>query len=66
MNVGPNESVVEIKNPTTGETTKHEVAPGKDTTLPVPNVPGGTHLVVAVGQGINRRKSVVEVVAPGP
>jgi hypothetical protein len=66
VNVGPNDYVVEIKDGTTGNTTKLAVEPGKDTSIPIPNVPGGTIVIIVVGRGINARAIPVEVVAPGP
>jgi hypothetical protein len=42
------------------------VSPGKDTSVPVPNVPGGTVLSIQIGTGINAKTLIVEVIVPGP
>lgn len=66
MNVGPNDATITVVDNSTGVTTTHAVAPGKDTQVQIPNVPGGTYLTVEVGKGPTRRVFIVEVIAPGP
>ena len=65
VNVGPSDASVEVINPATGEVTTHPVEPGKDTQVPIPNVPGGTILILRAGKGLNSRNVVIEVIAPG-
>jgi len=66
VQVGPNETSVEISTGTQVGTTTHSVAPNKTATIPVPPVPGGTILTVTVGNGEHTRTILVEVVAPSP
>ncbi|MCA8950758.1 MAG: hypothetical protein KDE27_14745 [Planctomycetes bacterium] len=66
MNVGTNGPTVEIVNPSTGTTTTHNVEPGKDTTLPLPNDPGGTILVLKVGTGLKSQVVLIELIETGP
>ena len=66
VNVGTNDPSVEISNDTTGETSTVRVAPGKDTSVTIPEVPGGTILYVRVGKGLRAQIIVVEVITPGP
>ncbi|MBM4060665.1 MAG: hypothetical protein FJ265_06170 [Planctomycetes bacterium] len=66
VNVGPNESSVTIANATTGASVTIPVAPGKDTQIPIPNVPGGTVLTISIGVGTTARIIVVQVIAPSP
>ena len=62
VNVGPNDPSVEISNDSTGEVTTIPVERGKDTQVPIPNVPGGTVLFIRVGRGLRARIIIVEVV----
>jgi hypothetical protein len=66
VNVGPNDKTISVFNGATGASTEYAVSPGKDTSVSIPNVPGGTILTIAVGKGINAKVIVVEVIAPGP
>ncbi|MBL8753298.1 MAG: hypothetical protein JNK15_08365 [Planctomycetes bacterium] len=66
VNVGSNDSVIEIKDTSTSQSTRVDVAPGKDTNITLPNVPGGTVVVISVGRGTNRRAIYVEVASPSP
>jgi hypothetical protein len=66
VNVGPNDTFVEVRDGHTGETTNLKVEPGKDITIPVPNLPGGTIIHIRVGHGSRSRSKFVEVIAPGP
>lgn len=42
------------------------VPPGKHLSIPVPQVPVGTFLSIAVGRGLNRHVVLIEVVATPP
>ncbi|MCA8973366.1 MAG: hypothetical protein KDC98_01525 [Planctomycetes bacterium] len=53
-------------DPTTQTTTTYDVEPGKDTTVQIPNVPGGTIVHIRVGKGVNARIIFVEVVSTTP
>jgi hypothetical protein len=66
VNVGPNDSTVEVGVQGTSGHTTHPVPGGKDTAIPVPPVPAGTILIVKVGKGARMRRIEVEVIAPGP
>jgi hypothetical protein len=66
VNVGVNTPSIEIDNPITGATYKVDVAPGKDTQVTIPNVPGGTFLYIRIGHGLRARYILVEVVTPSP
>jgi hypothetical protein len=66
VNVGPNDSSIDVANSADGKTSTHSVSPGKDTSIPIPDVPPGTVLTIRIGTGLNARVIVVEVVAPGP
>lgn len=66
IEVGPNDAAIVVTNNTTGEQMRVKVSPGKDTTVPIPNVPAGTGLTIKVGTGLNARIIPVEVIAPGP
>ena len=66
VEVGPNDTTVEVTNATTGATTTHGVEPGKSATIPVPSVPGGTMLIVTVGTGLRTRIIFVEVISSSP
>ena len=66
MNVGPNDSTINVVNNTTGDTTKSDVSPGKDTQVQIPNVPDGTIIYIEIGRGMNRKIITVLVIALGP
>lgn len=66
VDVGPNDSTVEVSAGSSSETTSHPVNPGKKAEIPVPSVPGGTILWISVGKGLRRRTILVEVIAPTP
>lgn len=66
ITVGPNDTVIEVKDSATGETTSVPVTPGKSVTLPVPDVPPGTFITYKVGDGKRNRGLTVEVIAPSP
>lgn len=66
ITLGSNESTIDIKDSHTGEVTTMKVPPGKDITLPVPNLPGGTIIAIRIGNGARSRTIFVEIIAPGP
>jgi hypothetical protein len=66
VNVGPNDSTVEVSVSGTGSTSSTDVPPGKTVSVPIPDVPGGTFLFVTVGKGARRRTIIVQVIAPPP
>lgn len=66
VDVGPNDSTVEVSDGSPTGKTSHRVAPGKRATIPIPNAPGGTILTVTVGTGVRARGIYVEVITPGP
>lgn len=66
VNVGPNDSSVEVSSAGSSDTTTHDVEPNKDAAIPVPNVPPGTILMITVGKGLRARVIEVEVIAPSP
>lgn len=63
--VGSNDSVVEVKDPATGEITPVPVGPGKSASITVPNRPGGV-LVIRIGSGGRARVLFLEITSPGP
>jgi hypothetical protein len=50
---GPNEST-------------HPVGSDGSATIPVPNAPAGTVLLVVVGQGLSQSVIAIEIIAPSP
>ena len=66
VNVGPNDSSVEVSVAGSDDTTSHDVEPNKDASIPVPNVAPGTLLVITVGKGLRARVLLVEVIALSP
>ena len=64
VHVGTNDSEVEVSAGGPGAPTAWPVGPGRDAHIPVPNVPAGTVLAVAVGKGLRRRVLLIEVVDP--
>jgi hypothetical protein len=66
VNVGPNDTSVEVSAAGSSNTTTHDVEPNKDATIPVPNVPPGTIVFITVGKGLRARVLAVEVIALSP
>ncbi len=66
VEVGPNDASITVTNATTGDVSRIKVSPGKDTDVPIPNVPPGTVFSIRIGVGPNARIITVEVIAPGP
>ncbi len=66
VEVGPNDTSVEVNAGGTGSVSTHEVGSGKSVSIPVPNVPAGTLLYISVGKGSRTRIIVIEVIAPTP
>lgn len=66
VNVGPNDSTVEINVAGTSEVQVVDVPPNKDAVIPVPPVPPGTILFITVGKGLRARVLIVEVIALAP
>lgn len=66
VEVGPNDTSVEVNAGGTGDISSHEVGSGKSVTIPVPNVPSGTLLFISVGKGSRMRLITIEVIAPPP
>lgn len=66
VEVGTNDTTVEVSAGSASTTTSHRVAPNKVATIPVPPYPPGTVLKVTVGHPPNTRVIYVEVVAPAP
>ena len=64
VHVGPNDSTVEISTGVSGEKISYPVTPGKVATIPVPNLPAGTAIVVSVGNGLRSKGTLVEIVEP--
>ncbi len=63
VNVGPNDTSVDVKVAGSSDSSTFDVDPGKNVNIPVPPVPGGTLLFVTVGKGLRARIIVVEVVS---
>lgn len=66
IEVGPNDTTVEISVGNSDQTVSVPVPPGKEAVVPVPNVPPGSVLWVSVGKGLRRRTILVEVIALAP
>lgn len=66
VDVGPNDSSVEIQDGVSGNTRSYDVEPGKTTQIPVPPVPAGTALIVTVGRGRRARQILIEVISTAP
>lgn len=66
VNVGANDTVVEVCVSGSREGFVYQVQRDKDTAIPVPPVAPGSTLIVRVGKGARRRRAVVVIVAPGP
>jgi hypothetical protein len=63
VDVGANDSTVEVSGGNLQGTTVHQVEPGKRASIPVPAVPGGTILSICIGKGLRARIVLIEVVA---
>lgn len=63
VEVGPNDTTVEVSSGTQAGTKVYTVTPGKTVSIPVPPVPGGTIVSVSVGTGARARVVLVEVIA---
>ena len=66
VEIGPNDSTVEVEVAGSDGTTSHSVTPGKAATIPMPNVLPGTVLFVTVGTGLRARVIEVTIIAPSP
>lgn len=66
VNVGPNDTSVEISVAGTDEVVSVPVPPNKDAVITVPPVPPGSYLLVTVGKGLRTRVLIVEVIALAP
>lgn len=66
VEVGPNDSTVEVSASGSSTSTSHDVEPNKTASIPVPAVPAGTVLMVTVGKGARARTVIIEVIAPTP
>jgi len=66
VNVGPNDTTVEINIAGTDKTQVVDVPPNKDASVQVPAVPPGTLIFITVGKGLRARVLLVEVVALAP
>jgi hypothetical protein len=64
VQVASNDATVAMVDASTGSRIHVDVQPGKTATLPVPNVPPGTFLIVSVGRGLRASFLFVEVVSP--
>lgn len=66
VEVGPNDTSVEVNAGGNTGVTTHDVGSGKSVSIPVPNVPAGTLIYISVGKGSRMRLIVIEVIAPTP
>lgn len=66
VDVGTNDTTVQVSTGGLGEVTLVPVPPGKHVSIPVPAVTPGTLVVVSVGTGLRRHCCVLEVVSTGP
>ncbi len=66
VDIGPNDRSVQINAAGQGDTQSVPVPPGKTATIPIPPVPPGTFVMISIGNGLNRRRIIVEVIAPSP
>ena len=65
INVGPNDSTIEVTDPTTQKSTSYKVEPGKDTTIRLPHAPGGSFVRIQVGNGLHAQFILVELIELG-
>lgn len=63
LDIGANDTTVEISQVGGGPVTSHAVTPGKEASIPIPGFAGGAVLYVRVGTGNRARLIVVEVVS---
>ncbi len=66
VDVGPNDTSIEVKEALSGEITSYPVSPGKSVTIPVPALPPGAFFSVTIADGKRKRSQLVEVIAPSP
>ena len=65
VEAGPNGGTVDV-SVVGGSTTSHPVGAGKTAQIPVPLVPPGTTILIAMGKFPHRYVIEVEVIAPTP
>lgn len=63
VDVGVNETDVELTEVGGGFSSTATVEPGKTASLPIPGVPGGAVLILKLGKGPRARMMVIEVVS---
>jgi len=63
VEVGPNDTSVEVHTSGQGDTTKYQVPPNKSVSVTIPPSPPGTLVSICIGTGFRRRRIYVEVVA---
>jgi hypothetical protein len=66
VDVGPNDTFIEIKEGLNGPVTRIPATPGKSVVLPVPEMPGGSYFIVRVGNKRRSRGRIFEIIAPSP
>lgn len=66
VNVGPNDTSVEISIAGSEKVESVPVPPNKDAVVTVPAVPPGSYVLITVGKGLRTRVIVVEVIALAP
>ena len=66
INVGPSDDTVEIGIAGDSQATSHLIPGNKDTSVPIPNAPPGTIIVVRIGRGKRLRRMLVTIVSPAP
>lgn len=66
VNIGPNDSSIQITVGGSGKSEDKPVDPNKDVDVPVPNVPPGTVIIITVGSGLRARTLEITVIAPSP
>lgn len=64
VDVGTNDSTVEVSVGGQSATTSHDVPPHRRVSIPVPAVPGGSVLWITAGIGLRRQILRIEVIAP--
>jgi len=63
VDVGVNESEVELTEVGGGFSSKATVEPGKTANIPIPGVQGGSVLILKLGKGPRARMMVIEVIS---
>lgn len=63
VNVGPNDTTVEISIAGSDKVDSLPVPPNKDAVVTVPLVPPGSFVLITVGKGLRKRVILVEVIA---